>query len=256
MPMSMVEMERALKQLRLSGIQASLEARALQATQGKISFIEAFGMLLQDEIDRRKSLMIERRFKKSGLEERKTFDDFDWKFNPKIPKNACFELLTLKFIQQGEDALLIGKPGTGKSHIAQAIAFVSLITGYQVTCRPAHDILEDLFVAGNNPSRKKIVFELSNVDLLIFDDLFLKKKLPLDASDNFQEIILNRYSKRKSTMITSNRVIEDWGKCLGDNAISSAILDRLLHRSHMLKFDGKSYRLHESITRLAKNKMA
>ena len=92
MPMSMVEMERALKQLRLSGIQASLEARSLQATQGKIPFIEAFGMLLQDEIDRRKSLMIERRYKQSGIEQRKTFDEFDWKFNPNIPIGRPEEL--------------------------------------------------------------------------------------------------------------------------------------------------------------------
>ena len=114
MPMSIVEIERSLKTLRLPGIRATLETRSLQASQGDLSFLDAFSLLLQDEMDRRKTRLMERRFKQSGLSERKTLTDFDWGFNPKIPKRACFELITLKFIQSGEDAVLIGQPGTGK----------------------------------------------------------------------------------------------------------------------------------------------
>ena len=138
MPMSLTEIERSLKTLRLPGIRATLETRSLQASQGDLSFLDAFSLLLQDEMDRRKSRMIEMRFKSSGLTDRKTLTEFDWGFNPKIPKKACFELVTCKFIQNGEDALLIGAPGTGKSHIAQTTAHGATIAGYRVLYRQAH----------------------------------------------------------------------------------------------------------------------
>ena len=239
MSMSMVEIERSLKMLRLSGICSTLETRALQASQGDVSFLEAFSMLLQDEMDRRKSKLIERRFHQSGLEEKKTLTEFDWGFNPRIPKKACFELVTCKFIQNGEDAILIGAPGTGKSHTAKAVAHAAILAGYRVVHREAHLLFSDLYEATQLKMRKKKLDPFVSADLLIIDDL--------------QEIVLMRYAARKSTLVTSNRVIEDWGKCLGDNAVASAILDRLLHHGNILKFEGKSYRLKEATMKLAKN---
>lgn len=196
---------------------------------------------------------MERRFKQSGLSDRKTLTDFDWGFNPKIPKKACFELMTLKFIQSGEDAVFIGAPGTGKSHIAKAIAHAATVSGYHVLYREAHLLFPEIFEATQLGMRQKKSRLFAEADLVVIDDLFLRKKLPEDADDNLQEIIMNRYAGRKSTLITSNRIIEDWGKCLGDNAVASAILDRLLHHGNLLKFEGKSYRLKEASLRLAKN---
>lgn len=253
MPMSIPEIERSLKILRLPGIRGTLQTRALQATQGDLSFLDAFSMLLQDELDRRKSKLIERRFQQSGLKERKTLTEFDWGFNPKISKRTCFELLTCKFLQNGEDALLIGSPGTGKSHIAKAVAQAAIIAGYRVLYREAHLLFPEIFEATQLGMRQKKMEIFFEADLLVIDDLFLRKKLPEDAADDLQEIIMNRYTSRKSTLVTSNRVIEDWGKCLGDNAVSAAILDRLLHHGNLLKFEGKSYRLKEATMRLAKN---
>ena len=120
--------------------------------------------------------------------------------------------------------------------------------------REAHILFEDIFEATQTGRRKKINKLFSEADLLIIDDLFLRKKVPENAADDLLDVILNRYSKTKSTLITSNRPIEDWGKLLCDFAASSAILDRLLHRGHLLKFEGKSYRLKEASTRLAENK--
>lgn len=251
MPMSMVEIERSLKMLRLSGICATLETRALQANQGDISFLDAFSMLLQDEMDRRKSKLIERRFQQSGLEEKKTLAEFDWGFNPRIPKKTCFELVTCKFIQNGEDAILLGSPGTGKSHIAKAVTHSAILAGYRVLHREAHLLFSELYEAAQLKMRKKKLEPFASADLLVIDDLFLRKKLPEDAADDLQEIVLMRYAARKSTLVTSNRVIDDWGKCLGDNAVASAILDRLLHHGHILKFEGKSYRLKEAAMRFA-----
>ncbi len=94
----------------------------------------------------------------------------------------------------------------------------------------------------------------SETDLLVIDDLFLRKNVPKQASDDLLEVILNRYTSRKSTVLTSNRLLEDWGKLLGDNAASSAIQDRLLHRGHLLRFEGRSYRLKQASVRLMESR--
>lgn len=119
MTMSMPELERSLRSLRLSGMIATLESRALQVAQQQMDFVEAFSALVQDELDRRRSRLIDRRFTFSGLPERKDLKEFDWTYNPKLPKRAILELATLKFIHAREDALFIGPPGLGKSHIRQ-----------------------------------------------------------------------------------------------------------------------------------------
>lgn len=252
MSMTVPEIDKSLRVLRLSGIAATLGTRSLQATQGELSFIDAFAMLLQDELDRRRTRLIERRFKLSGLPELKTLQDFDWGFNPKTPKHACFELVALKFINDHEDALLIGSPGTGKSHIAKATGHAAIRAGNRVLYREAHVLFQDLFEAAQLGNRKKMMQALADADLLIIDDLFLRK-LPRDAGDDLLEIIMNRYEKR-STIITSNRIVDDWGKLLSDNTAATAVLDRLMHHANLLKFEGKSYRLHQSATRLAKQK--
>ena len=102
MTMTLPEIEHCLKQLRLSGVRATLETRILQAQSSNQAFLETFSLILQDELDRRRSRLIERRYQHSGLDEKLTLADFDWGFNPKIPKQACFELHTLKFIAGGE----------------------------------------------------------------------------------------------------------------------------------------------------------
>lgn len=253
MNMSIAEIEKHLKALRLHGMIATLESRIVQANQGN-SFTEVFACLVQDELDYRKSRLTETRFKASGLKEQPTLTEFDWSFNPKLPKMEIYELVTGKFIRDGQDALLIGSPGTGKSRIAKTVANAAIISGYKVVYREAHSFFEDLFEATQLKKRKKINRLFSETDLLIIDDLFLRKKVPEQAADDLLDIVLNRYSARKSTVLTSNRPIEDWGKLLRDNAASSAILDRLLHRGHLLKFEGKSYRLKEAAVRLTENK--
>ena len=252
MPMSMTEIERSLRALRLSGMKATLETRALQVTQGDVTFIEGFSMLIQDELDRRSSRLSERRFKLSGLQEHKTLGEFDWGFNPKVPKKSCFELVALGFLQRGEHALLIGSPGTGKSHIAKSVVLAAATNGHRVIYREAHKLFDELYEAEQLGTRKKYLQPYSVADLVVIDDLFLRKRMRSGAADELQEIIMNRYATRKSILITSNRIVEDWGVCLGDQAVAAAILDRLLHHGVMLKFQGKSYRLKEAGLRLAK----
>ncbi|WP_283806469.1 ATP-binding protein [Bradyrhizobium neotropicale] len=134
MTMTLIEIDRCLRQFRLSGIRDTLETRVLQAQGASQPFLETFCLLLQDELDRRQSCLIARRYQQSGLEEKLTLAEFDWSFNPNLPRQACFQLHTLKFVAVGENALLIGKPGTGKSHVAKAVAYQA-IQGHKVQSR-------------------------------------------------------------------------------------------------------------------------
>jgi DNA replication protein DnaC len=249
MNMALSEIEKHLKTLHLHGMNSTLQTRLAQANQGD-SFAEVFACLVQDELDHRNSRLINTRFKASGLKERPTLTEFDWGFNPKLPKKEIYELVSGKFIRDGQDALLIGSPGTGKSHIAKTVAHGAIETGFKVMYRESHTFFEDLFEASQLKRLKKVNKLFCEADLLVIDDLFLRKKMPEQAADDLLDIILTRYSSRKSTVITSNRPLEDWGKLLRDNAASSAILDRLLHRGHLLQFEGRSYRLKEASIRL------
>ncbi len=138
--------------------------------------------------------------------------------------------------------------------MAKAIAHAAVQACFQVACRPAHVFFEDLFEAVQTGRTKRIFKQFSEADLLVIDDLFLRKKLPENAADDLLDIVLDRYAKRKSTLITSNRIIEDCGNLRKDNAASSAILDRLLHRGHLLECEGRSYRLKDAAARLAARK--
>jgi DNA replication protein DnaC len=247
--MNMNDIERALKQLRLSGISTTLSTRVLEAQGAQQSFLETFGLILQDELDRRKSRLNERRFKHSGLEERQTLQDFDWGFNPKLPRRECFELHTLKFISQGGNAILLGSPGTGKSHIAKAIGYHATLSGYNVRYLEADAELAR-HALGSPYEQQKLLHKALHCDLLILDDLFLARSISETAAELLQSIVHQRYKRHAAIVLTSNRLIDDWGKYLGDNTAATTIVDRLMHSAALLKFEGKSYRLKELASRI------
>ncbi|MGH8139146.1 MAG: ATP-binding protein [Steroidobacteraceae bacterium] len=214
MSMSIPELERALRALRLSGMTATLQPRALQVAQGEMDFIEAFSWLVQDELDRRRSRLLDRRFALSGLPERKDLKDFDWNYNPKVPKRDILELATMKFIDEREGALFIGSPGLGKSYIAKALAQLAVQRGYTVFYREAHVLMEEINEARELGEIRKYRAQMNSAELLVLDDLFLRK-LPSNAGDEIADVLMSRYEKL-STIITSNRVVEDWPKLLGE----------------------------------------
>jgi DNA replication protein DnaC len=254
MPMSIPELEKSLRALRLSGMTATLHTRALQVANHEMDFIEAFSWLVQDELDRRRSRLLERRFALSGLPERKDLKDFEWGYNPKLPRRDVLELATLKFIEEREGALFIGPPGVGKSHVAKAIAQLAVQHGYKVFYREAHLLMEEINEARELGELRKYRAQLKTAELVVIDDLFLRK-LPATAGDELADILMSRYEKL-STVITSNRPIDDWPKLLGDVVVVTPLLDRVMHRGHLLKFEGKSWRLKEAAERLAKRSRA
>ena len=239
--MNLIELERSLRQLRLGGMAAVLETRLRQAQAEAMAPIDLISCLVSDELTRRSDRLLERRRKQAGFRDtNKTLDNFDFTFNPKMNRSLVFDLASSLFIQRREDALFLGPGGTGKSHLGQAIGHAAIQQGYRVLYREAHVLLDDLGDAIVDGTRKEFMESLTTIPLLIIDD-FGMRKLPLTAAEDLLEIIMRRY-ERTSTLLTSNRPVEDWGKLLGDTAAVSAMLDRLLHHGHVLKCGPRSWR--------------
>lgn len=239
--MNQIELDRSLRRLRLSGMAATLPTRLLQAQTERMPPLDFLSTLVHDELTKRQDRLIERRIKKAGFRDRgKTLDNFDFVFNAKMDKKLIFELATASFITKQEDGLFLGPPGTGKSHLAQAVGHAVIMQGFQVLYKEAHILAEELADATLGNTRKNYLKEVAAVPLLIIDDLGMRK-LPHTAAEDLLEVIMRRY-ERGSTIMTSNRPVDDWGKQLGDNAAVSALLDRLLHHAHVLKCGPRSWR--------------
>src|ERR1700733_10135425 len=239
--MNLIELNRSIRQLRLGGVAAVLETRLHQAQTEPMAPIDLLSCLVTDELNRRSERLLERRRKQAAFRDPlKTLDNFDFNFNPKMNRSLVFDLATCAFIGKREDSLFLGPGGTGKSHLAQAIGQAAIVQGYKVLYRETHVLLDELSDADADGTRKEYMETVATVPLLIIDD-FGMRKLPHTAAEDLLEIVMRRY-ERFSTLLTSNRPVEDWGKLLGDVAAVSAMLDRLLHHGHVLKCGPRSWR--------------
>jgi len=247
--MNLIELQRALSHLRLGGMAAVLETRLRQAQAEAFAPIDLISCLVSDELSRRSDRLLERRRKQAGFRDAgKTLDSFDFAFNPKMNRSLIFDLATGAFITRREDVLFLGPGGTGKSHLAQAIGQAAIQQGHRVLYRETHVLLDELADAGVDGTRKQYIEQVSTVSLLIIDD-FGMRKLPHTAAEDLLEIVMRRY-ERASTILTSNRPVEDWAKLLGDVAAVSSMLDRLLHHGHVLKCGPRSWRTKTTLTDL------
>ena len=219
--MNLIELDRALRQLRLGGMAAVLETRLRQAQAEAMAPIDLIACLVSDKLTLRTDRLLQRRRKQAAFRDAdRTLDNFDFTFNPKMNRSLVFDLATAAFINKREDALFLGPGGTGKSHLAQAIGQCAIQQGYKVLYRETHILLDELADAVAGGTRKEYMESVATVPLLIIDD-FGMRKLPHTAAEDLLEIIMRRY-ERFSTLLTSNRPVEDWGKLLGDVAAVSA----------------------------------
>jgi DNA replication protein DnaC len=237
-------LQHSLRKLRLSGLATSLELRLSEARGNQLDHLEFLELLLQDELNVREQRQIERRTKTAAFRERRSLDSFDFSFNPGIDRRRIHDLTTGRFLDKAEDILLIGPPGVGKSHLAQAIGHELIKAGRVVLYRSIFDLLADLRDDGLDQKHERTMKRYLKCDLLIIDDMGIAQ-LPPKSGEYLFEIIMRRYEVR-STLMTSNRPLEEWGKLIGDVPAATAILDRFLHHANLIKIKGKSYRMKEA----------
>jgi DNA replication protein DnaC len=229
-----------LKKLRLSGVLQSLQLRTQQAADDNLSLSEFLYRLLGDEVERRDAKQLSQRVRRASFEHARTLEDFDFHFNPSVPKAKVLELGTCSFLERHDNVLIVGPTGVGKSHLAQALGHRACRAGFSALYVGAHEMLVQLRAARGDGSYDKRLLRFTSPELLIIDDLGLRG-LTQDEPADLYEVVRQRY-ERRSTVITSNRAIEEWPPLFGDPLMASAAMDRLLHHSHLLVMEGDSYR--------------
>lgn len=230
-----------LKDLRLSGLSQSLDVRLQEAKASKLDHAEFLELILADELVVRRDRQIDRRTKAAAFRDQKSIDDFDFEFNTSVKRKQIYDLAAGDFVRKHHDAILVGPPGVGKSHLVQSIGRQLIRDGFTVYYRSIFDCVRDFLHDEAFEGHDRILNRYLKPDLLILDDMGMKQ-LPKKSGEFLFEIIMRRHELR-STMMTSNRPLEDWGKLIGDVPAATAILDRFLQDAELIQITGRSYRL-------------
>jgi len=236
-----IQLTTRLRHLRLSGMVDALPGRVAQAEAAPLTHLDFLELLVEDEFVRRADRLYARRLKQAGITSPKSLSDFDWTYNPKLPKAKLATLASGRFVQTHGGVLLIGPPGVGKSHCAVALAVGAIKAGHRALVRSTFDLVADFAEADATGTRRDLVQRLTRVDLLVLED-FGMKTLGATAAEDLLEVFVRRH-ETASTVITTNRPTQDWGVFLGDVPAATAILDRFLAHAEIVQMVGKSYRL-------------
>ena len=229
-----------LKKLRLSGVLHTLPLRVRQAVDENLGQEEFLYRLLNDEAERRDGKQLELRLGRANFEHDKTLEDFDFHFNPGVPRSIVIDLATCQFVARHEVVLLVGATGVGKSHLAQALGHRAVRRGHTVFYTSATALFAQLRAARGDGSFDRRLLKYTSPDLLIVDDLGL---MPLrgDEPADLYEVIRHRY-ERGAMIVSSNWALPEWPPLFNDPLLASAAMDRLLHHAHVVEIEGESYR--------------
>lgn len=242
----MNQLKKKIQHLKLSGIVKSLESRNTYAIEHSLSYIDFLELLIEDEYASRRSNSYIKRLNKSKLDTFKTIDSYDFTYQPELNKKEILDLASCRFVQENKNIIFMGNPGVGKTHLANALGIEALKQGYKVYFVCASDIISKLMSARGDGTYYMVLKDLLNVDLLIIDEIGFKK-IPQNSVDEFFDVIRRRY-EHGSVIVTTNRPFEEWSNVFGDAVLASAIVDRIVHHSHIIKIMGKSYRMKELTT--------
>lgn len=232
-----------LKDLKLSGIIKSFDLRVEEAIKNNFSYQEFFEILINDEVSNRRINSNQKRISKAKFPWHKTLEEYNFNYQPSINKRFIYNLATCEFVRKKENVAFIGPPGTGKTHLAIAIGLKAVALGYRVLFTTANEMLEELYISRADNSYQQKLKNYVNVDLLIIDELGLRK-FNQSSVDDFYEIISKRY-ERGSIIITTNKVFEEWPRIFYDPVLATAILDRFVHHCHFVVIKGESYRMKQ-----------
>lgn len=234
------ELKKVLKRLRLSGILATLPDRVAYCRKEKLEFTQFLELILSDEVERRDHKNITNRLRDAGFEEECTLERFDWSAKIRIDKARLTELFGLHFIERKENIVFCGPVGVGKSFLAQALGHAACRAGYRVLFSRADLLLKTLAGSRADNSFDRELRRFITPDLLVVDD-FALKKLSSQATSDFYDMLIERHT-RSSTILTSNRGVEEWMSVFDEPLLAQSALDRFCHRAHQFVIDGESYR--------------
>jgi DNA replication protein DnaC len=242
--MSVEDLQRTLKNLRLGGMAINLPTRLQEAKSHELDYLDFLNNLVNDELARRQDNLLNRRVKLARFPYLKTIDEFDFEFNTAIKKKDIMALSSSGFIYKSQNILFIGPPGVGKSHLAIGLGLCAIHNGYSVLYRSAFDLVAEMAEAETPAARKQYLLSLVRANLLIIDELGMKK-MPPNTADDLLEVIHRRHLCG-STIIATNRIVSDWAAILGDTTATAAILDRFLENTSIFTIKGRSYRLSKN----------
>ena len=235
------ELSPYLKQLRLSGILDSLEARNRQAIDSKLAYTEFLALLIQDEVARREQKKFALRLRRAAFRSTKTFEQFDFERLPNVNRALVHDLATGRYLAERAPVLIVGPCGTGKSHLAQALGHCAVRQGVDVVFSTCAQLTQSLNAARATGGYERKLASLARVALLIIDDFGLKPLRP-PADEDLHDLIAERY-EQVATVVTSNLDYTEWDQAFpGNRLLASATLDRLRHNAYCLVLDGQSYR--------------